>query len=551
MPAPPRPIGSIALAIAAAEGEAQPAKRVAPKPPPRKPTGLLTGPEAAAAAAEAEAGAAPLAAPAAAQAAPAAEDVASQATPGSPQYVLALYKAAGVTEGDMRRRIEEQANRLLAARQRYPELFNLSLSNPNEYAMGDDRDLDGPLNVGALARVPLRSSRFDAWAEEIARGARVALEEGLTRVEEETGHMGETSVWWRCPHCDRDVAETQLESHVLSKNHQRAKGVQVHRQALEVAEQRGDLPDWLEVRSGVEYCKLCWAFADESHLWSHKHRQRMQYHEQQQQLGAIGFGDFAAGAASASSQLALYSPAASVVQGPPPIPTSWGEARFFEWKAEFGAYHCRLCWNYVDDNHLQGKNHRKRAARPEDYLGPERDPADELQDASRGPAPPPTRMRCQVAGVSAASGSGGYAWSAAAMAASSSASGAPGVEEDVMCLWGGEWHSCHTAWQVDSEGLVFVTWDDESTSWCKEENIRRPKAVAASTSRAPSHSVYTSATVPAAAAATAAAPEAPRPLWRKIFDPARRRHFFHCVATGESRWKEPEDADIEEAMEDC
>merc|ERR1740138_1595426 len=48
---------------------------------------------------------------------------------------------------------------------------------------------------------------------------------------------------------------------------------------IEERTKRGVFPDWIELRDGVEFCKLCWVNAQESHLWSAKHQQRVQWHK--------------------------------------------------------------------------------------------------------------------------------------------------------------------------------------------------------------------------------------------------------------------------------
>lgn len=192
----------------------------------------------------------------------------------------------------------------------------------------------------------LRAGGFD-WNAALERDVQRGREEGLVQRREGT---------WYCPACELEVNEGFIERHVESQRHRRYKDARRH--LAEVAERhsRGELPEWMELRNGVEYCKLCHNFASEAHLESAKHRQRIEY---RQRYGALGI-----------PQLALPSPDAIVPHVPTvlALPAGWGDPSFYEWKAERGCLWCRLCWKNADESHVYSERHRARMADPEPFL---------------------------------------------------------------------------------------------------------------------------------------------------------------------------------------
>merc|ERR1712050_318284 len=118
----------------------------------------------------------------------------------------------------------------------------------------------------------------------------------------------------------------------------------------------GQLPDWVEVRGGREFCTLCWAYLDEAHAWSERHKQRLLLHERR-----------GSPAASTENQLSLC--ALPIETVPPPLPVHYGDPRLFVLRPEWNAWYCRVCHRNADDNHIKSERHQKRAQWPEAYLG--------------------------------------------------------------------------------------------------------------------------------------------------------------------------------------
>merc|ERR1719188_2428012 len=101
---------------------------------------------------------------------------------------------------------------------------------------------------------------------------------------------------WECPFCERIVAEGQLEAHLGSKDHRKRLEQQLYSAQLAERSSRGELPDYIVVRDGAEYCMLCEAYAQESHMISQKHLRKVQLHEERRSRQGAGARAAGAGA---------------------------------------------------------------------------------------------------------------------------------------------------------------------------------------------------------------------------------------------------------------
>ena len=91
---------------------------------------------------------------------------------------------------------------------------------------------------------------------------------------------------WRCNDCDRDFQEGELTRHVSSGPHMRRVR---ERQEIHEIEQRwrqGDIPEWIEIRQGYEYCLACDKFASDDHKVCKKHLSRVYWWQQQKECRA-------------------------------------------------------------------------------------------------------------------------------------------------------------------------------------------------------------------------------------------------------------------------
>lgn len=94
-------------------------------------------------------------------------------------------------------------------------------------------------------------------------------------------------------------------------------------------------PSWLEVKDGFDWCSLCRLFATDAHLKSERHLRRAMWYT-----------------CVSNDAYAWTDPS----QGPP---QSWGHPDQFEWRG--GWWWCRVCSQWADGCHVQGKRHQWRA----------------------------------------------------------------------------------------------------------------------------------------------------------------------------------------------
>lgn len=95
-----------------------------------------------------------------------------------------------------------------------------------------------------------------------------------------------------------------------------------------------NLPEWVEVRDGWNYCTLCRLYATDGHLSSEKHKYRQDMYEWER------------------SDENSSRPA----EGPP---EAWGDPSYFEWRDGWHWF-CKLCNQWSDLGHVQGKRHQKK-----------------------------------------------------------------------------------------------------------------------------------------------------------------------------------------------
>jgi len=214
-----------------------------------------------------------------------------------------------------------------------------------------------------------RQGLANNWLEQIAAMISQAEAEGLTRVSPDGT--------WFCPHCDREISEGHLESHMYSSKHQRYKAWSDKKALLEEQQARGELPDWMSLVDGMEFCKLCNTAATEAHLYSQRHQKALAWH--QESGSAISQVDPCCRTVSLCTQSAQ----------PFPIPANWGDPNNFEWRADAGSYFCKLCWKYADEAHVYSEKHGIRETQPQRYLEENYSSTSYLEGIGTTPPPPP------------------------------------------------------------------------------------------------------------------------------------------------------------------
>lgn len=101
-------------------------------------------------------------------------------------------------------------------------------------------------------------------------------------------------------------------------------------------------PPWIELKDGFEWCTLCRLFATHGHLASERHQRRVEWCE-----------------CEGSEAYSWPDPS----NGPP---QSWGDPEQFEWRG--GWWWCRVCSQWADGFHVEGKRHQRRAPWADWYL---------------------------------------------------------------------------------------------------------------------------------------------------------------------------------------
>ena len=206
----------------------------------------------------------------------------------------------------------------------------------------------------------------DDWDQWLLRDTRVGRDAGL--IKRDDVKPGTWPVTWHCHTCNQDVAEGYLERHVESQRHKRWQDHRRHTEELAEKQRRGELPPWMILKEGVEYCTLCRQYVTENHLKTTKHQQRLAYFDATQ-VPALTCSAPGTWAAAAGSRVTAEVPAGqAIVIRQPDVPPHWGDPTCYEWRAEWGRYYCRVCWKYVDDPHINSEKHQWRMMDPYPYL---------------------------------------------------------------------------------------------------------------------------------------------------------------------------------------
>jgi len=294
---------------------------------------------------------------------------------------------------------ERQANKRREAMMSQPELFMhrpmtsapmpSAALHPHSYQAVSEAHAAAPTattpGFGAHAVVQCQvqgeNSGALAWEQILVPAMQRAVSEGLTQGGKVLGNSSaEAAGLWHCPHCEIDVHLYHLDSHMTSKNHMKYREAKRYTQMMQQRQQQGDIPEWMEIRDGAEFCTLCWNYATEGHIQSSKHQKRLYYLSSRVE-GAQPLNT----AAAAPSAMAG---AAAAPQGrPPPLPASWGHPDFYEWKPETETYFCKLCYKNADESHVYSTRHQNRAQHPEQFLCGT--VAGDFVDVSMFGAPPP------------------------------------------------------------------------------------------------------------------------------------------------------------------
>ena len=203
------------------------------------------------------------------------------------------------------------------------------------------------------------------WDQVLQRDARIGREAGL--IEHQKPGM------WHCRVCEQDVAQGFLENHVKSRRHRAWQDYLRHMEEVAEKQKRGELPPWMTVKEGAEYCTLCWVYATEAHLASARHQRRLAYFEHR--VGA--------------TQLPALTCGASYEWKADEVPPDWGNPTFYKWQAGRGCFWCKLCWKNVDDPHVYSQKHQQRMRHPEPFLDREDLANLYKQDWSTVPQPTP------------------------------------------------------------------------------------------------------------------------------------------------------------------
>jgi len=262
--------------------------------------------------------------------------------------------------------------------------------------------------------------------------------------------------------------------------------MEAHMESLSLATQEittQSRPSWLELKDGYEFCSLCHLFATDAHLKSERHLRKEEWHNY------IG-----------SDSYAWRDPA----EGPPP---KWGNPEMFEWRE--GWWWCRVCSQWADAFHVQGKRHQWREPWADWYI---------LYDKDRKAL---TYNAPQVPMLEAGTEH------------STKSAGAP-RKEAAPDPWGADWEASVKA--LDSKSSTSVRESDSST------NGRPPSC------SAPGWEAWRPT--------TEAKPQLQQEpdvhvasFWRRTWCAEHERSYFWHVDTGERRWDLPDgvanDIDVE------
>lgn len=205
----------------------------------------------------------------------------------------------------------------------------------------------------------------DSWKQNFAKALRDAHAQGFTECQDKS--VDEGSLW--CPYCSRVIPVYNLEAHLESKKHIAHVEAVRYLDDLQARALNNELPDWMDVREGAEYCRLCNAFATDGHLACEKHKKRLEWHTS---IDETALSDDASSPSSVDAEASQTSSAGvtslSATSSGCELPEHWGDSRFFEFKPDDGWWRCRLCQCWADEAHITGQKHLKRSACPEHYV---------------------------------------------------------------------------------------------------------------------------------------------------------------------------------------
>jgi len=261
--------------------------------------------------------------------------------------------------------------------------------------------------------------------------------------------------------------------------------VQAHVESLSLATQEiaQPRPSWLEIKEGFDTCSLCRLFATDAHLKSERHLRREEWHNY---MG--------------SDSYAWRDPS----EGPPP---KWGNPDMFEWRE--GWWWCRVCSQWADGFHVQGKRHQWREPLADWYLLYDDDDRKAITD-NRAP-----RVPMLEAGTEHSTENTG-----------ARKEGAPDP-------WGPDWEASVKA--LDSETTSVRTRDSNTKGRPASCNAPGWEAWRPTTEVQPQPQKQ-----PGADAAS---------CWRRTWSAEHKRSYFWHTDTGERRWDIPagvaNDSDLE------
>lgn len=132
-----------------------------------------------------------------------------------------------------------------------------------------------------------------------------------------------------CKLCDKYATS----GHLASRDHQHR--FYLYKLCEEELESKAleERPDWLEAKSGYDYCTLCGAYATDEHLMSKKHQTRLEWHEKNGATDSTNFKE---------------------EEGPP---KDWGDPSHFCWRESW--WYCKLCDAWSGWEHVKGHRHQQ------------------------------------------------------------------------------------------------------------------------------------------------------------------------------------------------
>jgi len=340
-----------------------------------------------------------------------------------------------------------------------------------------------------------------AWEHTLASAMQRALKEGLTQGAKNTVAAGAVGLW-HCPVCEIDVDMYNLDTHIDSSKHLRCREQKRHVQMVQQRQQQGEIPEWMEIRDGAEFCKLCQNYATEGHILSSKHQKRVAHLHMYKGIQPL------ADTAEPPSMTAGAAPAvASMPASPLVLPPGWGNPDFYEWKPETQSLWCKLCFKNADESHVYSMKHQQRASVASTVAG-------DFVDVSMFGAPPPPPPP-------------------------------PGRPEPTKCV--DPWPSqqcqpCNPPWSAANQEVLAIEappkqppLETSVDPWPADLIRQDTLSVPAESESAPSLPQQPSGEQVASAQHSTHDP----PQWQAFCDEASGEYYYHCSETGVSQWELP------------